>query len=147
MAATAYDAKNVTITIDNTNVTGLAEGTFVTIEKDEDYFTTSVGAQGEVQFAKINNQLYTVTLTLQQTSPSVATLDTLAAKVTPFTVSIINKTGEESTEKFTCTEALVKKPAGRTYSAELEDREFEIQCLDGSFGEKASGDTGAGETA
>lgn len=129
-----YDATEVTVLINGVFITGFAEGTFVNIEKDEDCITPSVGAQGSVAVAKINNGLHTVTLTLQQTSPSVTILDRLQRTTTPFTVSVTNKANDGSIdESFNCREALMKKPAARVYSSEIETREYEIQCLDGSF--------------
>ena len=45
MAVTAYNAKDCTVAIDDTYITGLSE-TFISGEKDEENFSTAVGAQG-----------------------------------------------------------------------------------------------------
>lgn len=65
-----YDPKKVVITIGSHTVTGYAEGTFISVEPEGDGTTAQAGADGEVARALSNNPLSTVTLTLQQTSPS-----------------------------------------------------------------------------
>jgi hypothetical protein len=47
---------------------GLADGTFITVEWDEDAYALSVGADGEATRSKTNNRAATITLTLMQTS-------------------------------------------------------------------------------
>lgn len=44
---TVYDAKDTSVIVNNTYITGLGED-MISIEKDEDFFSTSVGAQGDV---------------------------------------------------------------------------------------------------
>ena len=87
-----------------------------------------MGAQGDVARAKVNNNLGTIKITLQQTSPFVAYLDRLANSGKLVAVSVI--AAGDPKEVNSATEAYVKKPADRTYSKSIEDREYEIQCLD-----------------
>ena len=127
-----YSPKDVTVIVNGEYITGFAEGTFVTIEKDEDSISPSVGAQGDVAVAISCNNLHSATFILQQTSPSVATLDRLHKAGNMFTVSVTCKSKDGSIdESFDCESALVKKPATRNYSNEIESREYSIQCLDG----------------
>ncbi|MEW9702826.1 phage protein [Paenibacillus sp. SI8] len=127
MADKTYDAKDVSVIVDGVYLTGFSDNV-VEIEKDEDNFNVKVGAQGDTARAKVNNKLGTIKVTLQQTSPQVSYLDGLAnsGKLVPITVVYAGETRETSS----ATEAFVKKPAARTYSGEIEDREYEFQCLD-----------------
>lgn len=128
--AKTYDVKNVSVIVNGVYLTDFSE-TPVEIEKDEDGYTTKVGAMGDVARAKTNNPLGTIKVTLLQTSPYVAYLDRLATSGALFPISVIN--AGDPKETASATEAFVKKPASRTYGPEIEDREFEIQALDLKF--------------
>jgi UTP-glucose-1-phosphate uridylyltransferase len=123
-----YDASNVTVTVKGQFITGFAEGSFVECEKDETNFDVKVSAQGDVSVAKRNNTLGTITITLSQTSPSVNFLDSLANSGEIFPVSVISN--NEVKEKVYGTKAMVEKPANKTFSDEVEDREFTIKVFD-----------------
>ncbi|MGG1443510.1 phage protein [Brevibacillus laterosporus] len=128
MAVTSYDAMEVTVTVNGTFITGFTDGSFVECEKDEDHFSTSVGAQGDVVVSEINNPLGTIKLTLQATSPSIAFLNKLAKQKEMSDIWVISN--GEPKEKTGGTQARIKKQAAVTYSDEAEDREFEIVVLD-----------------
>lgn len=85
-----YDAKDNTVTVDGVYITGYGED-MVTAEKDEGFFSVSVGAQGDVVTSETNNTLGKVTLNIQRTSPSKAFLLGLAQRKEPFPVWVINK--------------------------------------------------------
>lgn len=122
-----YDPADLTVTIGGEYITGFSED-MVTLEVDEDNHTTKVGAQGDVMVSRNHSPLATLTLTLLGGSDSIDYLNQLARSVEKVPISIIyNGTPKEVT---TITEAIVKKPSGRTYGKESEDREFEIACLD-----------------
>ena len=70
---TSYNAKDCSITFNSVYLTGFGEE-MVTGEKDEEFFSSSVGAQGDVVVNEINNKLGTVSVTLQSTSPSLTYL-------------------------------------------------------------------------
>jgi UTP-glucose-1-phosphate uridylyltransferase len=123
-----YDASNVTVTVDGQFITGFAEGSFVECEKDESNFDVKVSAQGDVSVAKRNNTLGTITITLSQTSPSVNFLDSLAKSGKMFPVSVISN--NDVKEKVYGTQAMVEKPANKTFSDEVEDREYTIKVFD-----------------
>lgn len=65
-----YDPSNVQVIMGGVPVTGFADGTFINISFDEDQYTKTVGADGEVSRSKSNNNTATVALTLKQTSSS-----------------------------------------------------------------------------
>lgn len=124
----SYDAKNVSVTVGGTYITGFAESTFVEAEKTEDTFQTSVGAQGDVGVSEINNPIGTLTLTLQQTSPSLAYLNRLAASKQMVSAWVISN--NQVKEKIGGTQARVRKAAPSSFSNEIESRAFEIEVFD-----------------
>ncbi|WP_025727709.1 phage structural protein [Heyndrickxia ginsengihumi] len=126
---TAYDASLVSVTLDSRYLTGFADGSFVQAEKDEENFSTKVGAQGDVSVAKTNNPLGTITLTLSQDSPSLPYVVEKSKTMTPFPVWVNYNDGTVK-EKVGGTKALIKKAPSRTFSGEIENREVEIQVLD-----------------
>lgn len=121
-----YNAKDTTVTIDNVNITGFGED-MLTIEKDEELFSTSVGAQGDVVKSEINNSLGTATLTIQVTSPQYTKLIQLAKQSDPFPFWYTNKSlGERSGG----TMANIKNYPEISRGSEAEDVEFEFQIFD-----------------
>lgn len=121
-----YNPKDCVVTVGGVYITGLAED-MVSCEKDEDNFTTAIGAQGDVVVNQSNNQLGTIMLTVQGTSPQKAYLLSLAKSNTMFDIWVINKS---IGEKAGGTKAMMKKPPTLEQGAELADREFEIQVFD-----------------
>ncbi|MBH5316706.1 DUF3277 family protein [Paenibacillus sp. GSMTC-2017] len=122
-----YDPKSVSVIIQNVHLTGFGES-MVEIEKDEDNYETSVGAQGDVVRTKINNNLGTITLTLQPTSPQIPFMNNLANTGDLVPVTVIYA-GEQK-EITSATQCYISKPGARKYANALEDREYEIKCLD-----------------
>lgn len=123
---TSYNAKDCVITVGGVYITGLGED-MVSCEKDEENFSTVVGAQGDVVVNQSNNQLGTITLTVQGTSPQKGYLMGLAKAKSIFDIWVINKS---IGEKAGGTKAMMKKPPSLEQGAELADREFEIQVFD-----------------
>lgn len=70
MSVKTYDPAQVILNIGGVQMSGFADGTFITFERDEDAFTKHTGADGEVARAKSNNKSGSLTLTLAQTSSS-----------------------------------------------------------------------------
>lgn len=126
MAVTKYNAKDCVITVDGVYITGLGED-MVTGEKDEDNATAVVGAQGDVVVNEINNDLGTITLTVQGTCPQKKHLLKLAKTKKIFPIWVNNKS---IGEKFGGTKAFFKKVPNFEQGAELADRECEIQVCD-----------------
>lgn len=65
-----YAADRVTVTVGATLISGFADGTFISVSRDEQAYNAVTGADGFVSRAKTGNRAGTITLTLQQTSPS-----------------------------------------------------------------------------
>lgn len=123
---TSYNAKDCVITWGSTYLTGLGED-MVSGEKDEEMFSTSVGAQGDVVVSEMNNDLGTVTVTLQATSPQRKQLiaDAKSGAIKPLWVN--NKVLGTS---FGGTQARIKNYPELSLSQEAEDTEFEFQVFD-----------------
>lgn len=128
MAITSYDAKNVTVIVDGVYITGFSEGSFIECEKAEDTFQTSVGAQGDVGISEVNNPIGNITITLQQTSPSVTYLNRLASSKRIVSVWVISNNTPR--EKIGGTQARVLRPAQSTFSNSIESRAFQLQVFD-----------------
>lgn len=121
-----YNAKDCVITVGGVYITGLGED-MVSCEKDEDNFSTTVGAQGDIVVNRTNNSLGTITITVQATSPQKSYLLGLAKSGTMFDVWVINKS---LAEKVGGTKAMMKKTPSMEQGTEVGDREFEIQVFD-----------------
>lgn len=74
-----YDSKQVAIIVGGVLVEGIADGTFVSIEQNEEQFSLQVGSDGEACRSKTNNRSGRVTLTLGQWSNSNTLLSSLHA--------------------------------------------------------------------
>lgn len=123
---TKYNAKDCVITVDGVYITGLGED-MVTCEKDEDNASVVVGALGDVVVNETNNDLGTITITVQGTCPQKAHLMNLAKTKKIFPVWVNNKS---IGEKVGGTKAFMKKTPSLEQGTELADREFEIQVCD-----------------
>ena len=123
---TTYDGKDLTVTVDGTYITGIGEDG-VTGEKDEDFFETSYGAQGDCVKSIVNNNLGTVTITLQKTSPQYGYLLGLARRRDEFPLWCTNK---ETGEKFGGSKAALRNYPSTENGTEHSDTEFEFAVFD-----------------
>lgn len=123
-----YNSKDVVLVVNGRYMTGMADGSFVEWEKDDDSFEVSNGAQGDVGVSENNSESGTITLTLMQTSPDVAYLNGLANARTYFPVYA--KHSGDPAESAGGTMARILKPAAAAFSNEIESREFEIKVFD-----------------
>lgn len=123
---TRYNAKDCVVTVGGVYITGLGED-MVSGEKDEDNVSAVVGAQGDVVVNEINNDLGTIKLTVQGTSPQLPYLKKLAKTKEMVSVWVNNKS---INEKFGGSKAMVKKTPSLEQGAELADREIEFQVFD-----------------
>ncbi len=121
---TNYDPKEVSVVVDGGFLTCIGEDG-VTCEKDEDVITESVGAQGDVCYTKVANDLGTITVAVQPESPDIQRLDQLANTVKEVAVWVMYRS-----EKTGGSKCIVKKPGNREYGGEGADREYEIRVLD-----------------
>lgn len=78
MAAKTYDPSQVAIIVGGFQITGFADGSFLTVARNADAFALYVGTDGEGTRAKSNNKSGRITLTLAQSSDSNAILSGIA---------------------------------------------------------------------
>ena len=123
---TTYNAKDCVVTVGGVYITGLGED-MVSGEKDEDNVSAVVGAQGDVVVNEVNNDLGTITLTVQGTSPQKRYLMDLAKSKKMLDIWVNNKSIDE---KMGGTKAMIKKTPTLEQGAELADREFEFAVFD-----------------
>lgn len=126
MLIAQYDAKDTSIVVDGRYITGLGED-MIKAEKDEDFFETSVGAQGDVVTSEINNSIGTLTLYIQPTSPEKAFLLSLAKRKEPFPIWAVNK---KLGERFGGTKARLKTFPELARGATAEDMELVFAVFD-----------------
>ena len=126
MSVYTYDAKDTSVVVDGTYITGLGED-MISVEKEEDFFAPSVGAQGDIVKSQINNSLGTMTITIQPTSPQKKYLLSLAKRTEPFPLWAVNK---KLGERIGGTMANLKTMPEFSRGAEAEDMELEFQIFD-----------------
>src|SRR3990170_3725535 len=79
MSVKTYDPRQVIIIVAGNQMSGYADGSFVTVARNEDMFTLQVGTSGEGTRSKSNNRSGTITFQLMQSSDSNQVLSALAA--------------------------------------------------------------------
>lgn len=127
-----YDPARVVVTFKGIPIRGYMDGTFVSIERDEDSFEKAVGAAGDVTRVRNRNRAGRATITIQQSSP---TNDELSANVLldeqtglgygPFMVKDLNGTTLASAAV-----AWLTRPASVSFADGAEGREWMIDCAD-----------------
>ncbi len=124
-----YDPRKVTISLGNHSVSGYAEDSFVSIEKNGEGISKIVGCDGEI-VRNINPDLtYSIKLKLLASSPTNAFLlnkynqDLSSGKGT-FSVLISDLRGKA---EFSAAVVWVVKPAKRTFGKTAENMEWELE--------------------
>lgn len=125
-----YDPARVVVTFRGILIRGYAEGTFVSVSRETDTFSKSVGAQGDVTRVRSRNRSGRAAITLQQASPTndelsaVALLDEeTGLGYGPLLVKDLNGTTLASAEI-----AWLVKPADTGFADSAESREWAIDC-------------------
>lgn len=72
-----YDPDEVRVLINGLEVYGFAEGSMVTVERNQDYFNNYTGTRGEVSRAVVRDDSGIITFRLQHTSPFIETIRNL----------------------------------------------------------------------
>ncbi|NJR73240.1 MAG: DUF3277 family protein [Scytonema sp. CRU_2_7] len=135
MSLKTFDPKDVIVTIGGAIMGGYADGTFVGVERAEDAFSASVGADGETTRVKSNNKMTMLTLTLAQTSDSNSILSALAIldeKTNQGVVPVVVKEINGDT-LVTGGKAWIRKIASIEYGKEIATREWVIDIAEGEM--------------
>ena len=122
-----YNAKDTTIMVDGTYITGLGEEMW-NFEKEEDFAEDTVGAQGDVVRNEINNPIYKATVTVQRTSPQFNFLSGLKSRTEPFPIWMINKA---LGVKEGGSQAMLASAPASSLGASAEDADFVFTVYDG----------------
>lgn len=123
-----YDPRDVNVIVDGEFLTGFAEGTFVSCEKEEDGYETYVGAQGEVTRSRNAHPIGTITVTLEHTSPSNNTLNRRANSGAIFPASMVDRNSRRAT--IGGSECWIQKPADEERGDEVSEVEWVIVVAD-----------------
>lgn len=132
---TTYDPKKVTTALGSHIVSGYADDSFISIEKDGDGTTYVQGCDGEIARSIDPTTIMTLTLTVLQESATNAWLERQFARdqesgTGTFSVNIKDIMGGE---KFSAPFAWVTKPATFARGKQQTTREWSIATADGVF--------------
>lgn len=127
--AKTYDPNKIVISFAGIPVQGFADGTFVTVARNEQAFTVQVGSGGEDVRSKTNNKSGTATFTLIQSSVTNDLLSALAkvdeltnAGQGPLLIKDLSGTSLYAAEK-----AWIQKVSDSEYGREAGSREWVIE--------------------
>jgi hypothetical protein len=123
-----YDPRDINVIVNGQFLTGFAEGNFVTAEKDEENYSTHVGAKGEVSRARNADPMGTITINLKNTSPSNAVLNKLAKSRDTFELYVVD--ANENAKKAGGSICWAEKPADLSWGDEIETIEWNIKIAD-----------------
>lgn len=123
-----YDPQNVNVVVDGVTVTGFSEDSLINCERNEDRMIPYIGVKGEGTYSISNNNSGTITLTLQQESPTNKKLQSLASNKSEFALSVI----DTNTNGFRAggNRCILVKEAPIERSAEITEREWDIFVFD-----------------
>lgn len=128
--AKTYNPRKVIVTFAGKQITGFADGTFITASRNGDTYTLTKGADGEGARSHNPDKSGTVVVTLLQTSSSNDVLQaqhdlderTDQGKGPLFIRDLSGRTLVESPE------AWVRKPADPEFGKEVGAREWTLEC-------------------
>lgn len=127
-----YDPERIVVTFRGVLVAGFASGSFVTIERTEDAFALTVGAQGDVTRVRSRNRSGSVTLALQAAAPANDSLSAIAAQdeafgtgYGPLMIKDLN-----GTTLAQAAVAWVRKLPAVEFAAEASDRSWVLDCAE-----------------
>jgi hypothetical protein len=123
MAVTTYNAKKVIVLVGMIPMSGFADGSFVTVEREDDAFKKVVGADGHTSRSKSSNKSGSMTITLNQTTD-----DTSGLGVVPIAV-------RDASGRTLIASAFgwIKKVPKTEFGKELTNREWQFDLADVSI--------------
>lgn len=84
----SYDPKKVNVIINGKAITGFSSDGVISVTRNEDTVTPTVGAKGDVAYSENANESGNIAINLMGTSASLAYLRNLCLKRTPLSVTI-----------------------------------------------------------
>ena len=132
MSVRTFDPAQVVLTVGGVPIGGYADGTFISVERNEDTFTPVSGADGVVSRAKSNNKTGTITVTLAQTSPSNDVLSGFAVADELTNTGIVPVLCKDNSGRSVHFSALgwIQKPPTAEYGKEISNREWVLYLAD-----------------
>ena len=132
MAVRTFDPNEVALIFGGVPLSGYPDGTFVSVERNEDSFSSISGADGVVSRSKSNNKTGKITFTLQATSPSNDVLSGFLATDELTNAGILPVLVKDNSGRTLCSaaNAWISKPSNVSFSKEIESREWIIECAD-----------------
>lgn len=131
------------------DLAGFAPDSLVIINRDREYFKTSIGASGGVERIHQPGSVYTVTITLAQTSPSntllsaIASLDDLS-RFGVFPILIKDASGKTN---FAAGSSWIESDPEVSFTNDIETREWTLKCSEVVFDIGGNGDSDLSEDA
>lgn len=127
---TTYDPKAMLLTFLGNLIDGYMDGTFLTVERDEDAFMLKVGADGEKARARNNNTAGKVVVTVMQSSPSNDVLSAAAAddELSGTGIGPLLLRDSLGTTLVSCPDAYIGKVAKIERGKEIVGSEWTIIC-------------------
>lgn len=127
-----YNPKKVSISVRGFQITGFAEGTFVSIKKAQDRFKKKVGTDGEVVRSLVADESGEIEITLMHTSASNNILDAISREdrllqTGVFPVQIKDISG---TTIFTCAQAWIQKDPDQEFGDDAGSRTWVLAFAD-----------------
>lgn len=126
-----YSPEDIAISVAGRILENLAD-TFVTVERNEDSYTLTVGADGEATRNKNANRSGRITVTLKASSDDNLYLSGLLAtdELTKLaTVPVLVK-DTNGNSLYTAAEAWIVRPANAEFAKEVGDREWILECAE-----------------
>lgn len=129
MSVKTYNPADVLIVFAGVPITGIADGTFITVARDNPSWNKNIGSDGEGVRAKSNDKGGTITITLMQSSLSNDALSAIALVdeasgdgVGPFLM--VDRSGRTLCGAET---AWIQKPADVEFAREATTREWVLE--------------------
>lgn len=128
---TTYDPSQTILSLMGFHIDGFFDGSFLSVERDEDSFTLKVGADGEAARAKNANKAGKIVFQLMQSSPSNDILSGFVVEDEQSGTAIGPADVRETTQGTSvasCPDAYVLKPAKLERGKEIVGYEWTIIC-------------------
>lgn len=125
-----YDPAQIFLHIANIRITGFADGTFVTIDRITESFTSVAGASGEVARIRSRDKRGMIRFTLLPTHPDNDSLSTLIAldESLGTGVGVFSMSDGNGTSLANASNTWCKKYPALEYGKDLSNRDWEFEC-------------------
>jgi len=132
MSFKTYDVRAGVLVVGGVPMTGFADGTAIRVEFDEEQFTKTTGADGLTTRSKTNNYAGSVSIFLQQTSPSNDVLSALWATDRATSKGVVPVMWKDFSGRtiWAAQHAWVRQMTSLEEGKEASDREWVLDCAE-----------------